>query len=136
MSGFRLKPPEAKPAALQAAPVAAWVPWQAHSQMVLVSPSGQRMYMKERQALAGGCRVSRVRFCRVCPLFFLGCGAEAGLAMPYFVGLLDLGANLAGGSVGVSRRREQSSAWRFTPGLLLGCSSAESDPRRGLGAAA
>ena len=41
-------------------------------------------------------------------LFFLGCvpGAEAGLAMPCFVGLLDLGLNLAGGSVGVSR-------WRF-----------------------
>ena len=84
MSGFRLKPPEAKPAALQAAPVAAWVPRQAHSQMVLVSPSGQQMYMKERQTLAGGCRVSRVRFCRVCPLFFLGCGGRSGVGDAMF----------------------------------------------------
>ena len=84
MSGFRLKPPEAKPAALQAAPVAAWVPRQAHLQMVLVSPSGQQMYMKERQTLAGGCRVSRVRFCRVCPLFFLGCGGRSGVGDAMF----------------------------------------------------
>ena len=84
MSGFRLKPPEAKPATLQAAPVAAWVPRQAHSQMVLVSPSGQQMYMKERQTLAGGRRVSRVRFCRVCPLFFLGCGGRSGVGDAMF----------------------------------------------------